>query len=346
MSQQLIFDNNVAACLQAIIAEQKPGRTFVIADENTARYTPLTDAETIVMPAGDVAKNLDTAVFVWQTLSDRAATRHDLVVNFGGGVVTDLGGFCAATYKRGMPFVNVPTTLLGAVDAAVGGKTGINFGGFKNQVGAFAPAMAVIISTRYFATLPPSELLSGYAEMVKHGLLTGMSEFAELLRFDILNKAAGPEMLDLLARSVQVKQRIVEADPTEKGLRKALNLGHTVGHALEELALRANRPVPHGYAVAWGLVAAVALSHIRQGLDTKTVHALADFVSANYPAPAITCDDYDEILALMANDKKNTRPGQITFTLLSAPGQPVINATATPAEITAALDLMRDLLHI
>lgn len=341
------------------VAAIQPKQVFVLADTNTEKIArsiagslAIDGAKLIVIPAGDVNKNLESLSAVWQALTDARATRHDLLINVGGGMVTDLGGFAAATYKRGMPFVNVPTTLLGAVDAAVGGKTGINFGGYKNQVGAFAPAREVIISSVFFKSLPQTELLSGYAEMVKHGLLTSAAEFRRLAELDIL--AADDEtMLGLLRTSVQVKEGIVAQDPTEKGLRKALNLGHTVGHAFEELAMERRRPVPHGYAVAWGLVAMAVLSKLTAGLDSETLNRLAAFVRANYnpasvngPALSVTCDDYPTLLSLMRSDKKNADADHITFTLLSAPGHPLINQVVDAPTIQTALDITRDLLGL
>lgn len=345
MMQKVIFSNDVSGELRRIVDGLNPGRVFVVTDSNTAVLNPLPEAIPISIAAGDTNKNLEQASVVWDALSRARATRHDLLVNVGGGVVTDLGGFAAATYKRGMPFVNVPTTLLGAVDAAVGGKTGVNFGGYKNQVGVFAPAAAVIISTVYYGSLPTAELLSGYAEMLKHALLDGPAQTAAALATDIT--AADPDtLLDMLRQSVAVKQRIVAADPTERGLRKALNLGHTVGHALEELALERRQPVPHGYAVAWGLVTAAVLSRMLAGLDSDTLQQVAAYVRSHYPAPAVSCDDYPRLLQLMANDKKNTQAGVITFTLLQAPGAPLTDRTVAADDITAALDITRDLLGV
>lgn len=240
-----------------------------------------------------------------------------------------------------MRFVNVPTTLLSAVDAAVGGKTGINFGGYKNEIGVFNEADAVVISTRFFPTLPAEELKSGYAEMLKHGLLESEAEFRSLLASDP-GELSADDLLRLLERSVEVKRRIVEADPTEKGLRKALNLGHTAGHAFESLAMRRGRPVPHGYAVAWGCVVELVLSHLCEGFPSADLHLFAGYVRRNYGAPSITCSDYAELLELMSHDKKNSR-GHINFTLLRRPGELRLDVTPDEKEITAALDIFRDL---
>lgn len=352
--QKLIFTSDPGRELDGVLAEMAPGKVFVLVDENTSRLVLpaaaatsayLAKATPITIPAGDAHKNLETLSAIWERLSREGVTRTSALVNLGGGVVTDIGGFAAATFKRGIRFVNVPTTLLGAVDAAVGGKTGINFAGLKNEIGVFREADAVIISTVYFSTLPLTELLSGYAEMLKHGALEGTEQLARLLGYDIDSEDVDLDrLLEMLRDSVMVKKRVVESDPTEKGLRKALNLGHTVGHALESHALERNRPVPHGYAVAWGLVCALVLSHMALGYPSASLHQVACFVREKYGTPEVSCDDYPRLLELMAHDKKNASAGEVTFTLLSEPGKPEINRTANPDDIRAALDIMRDLL--
>lgn len=352
--QKLIFTSAPGTELDKVLAEMRPGKVFVLADDNTVRLLPglrekeskyLSGAQVITIPAGDAHKNLETLSHIWMQLSQKGATRTSVLVNFGGGVVTDIGGFAAATFKRGIRFINVPTTLLGAVDAAVGGKTGINFAGLKNEIGVFREAEAVVVSTVFFNTLPQAELLSGYAEMLKHGALQGEETLLRLLGFDIDSDNLDLDaLLDMLRESVMVKKRVVESDPTEQGLRKTLNLGHTIGHALESLALERNRPVPHGYAVARGLVGALVLSHIKAGYPSPSLHSIAAFVKDKYGAPVITCDDYPRLLELMTHDKKNTTPDAVNFTLLSAPGKPEINRTASPEEIKTALDITRDLL--
>ena len=249
--QSLIFTNLVASTLDKTIKELSPNGIFVLVDENTEKYVlpriksesvAIATAPVIKIKAGDTNKNIEALAHVWKQLGDSGATRSSLLVNIGGGMVTDLGAFAASTFKRGIRFINIPTTLLAAVDASVGGKTGINFNGLKNEVGTFCEADTVIISTSFFNTLPAEELKSGYAEMLKHALLTSADEFNALTTTDI-TLLQEDELLDLLRRSVEVKRRIVVEDPHEHGLRRALNLGHTAGHAFETMAMERKKPI-------------------------------------------------------------------------------------------------------
>ena len=346
-----LFTSQPVEALKQALAQLEPCSAFALTDENVfakvIRPNPelhdFLSPRLYVMPAGEEAKTLEQTAKVWDWLSENGATRKSVLVNIGGGVVTDLGGFTAATYMRGIPHINVPTSLLGAVDAAFGGKTGIDFGGLKNLVGAFRQPTAVIVCADFFATLPREELLSGYGEMLKHALLDG----PDLLR-DTLDAAddirLGKVDPDLLRRNIAVKSRIVSQDPEEGGLRRVLNLGHTVGHAIEEWRLAGQRPVPHGYAVAWGLTAELALSVVYHGLKSDVLRAVGKTVSRLYGSPGLTCDDYPALLALMQRDKKNPTAADISFAPLPAPGTPALHAVHTPAEISAAIDLARDLL--
>lgn len=353
MAQQLLFTADISATLDQILEGYAYDRLFLLTDENTRRSclpllsasTKLATADLICIEPDDTHKTLQSLASVWQALSDRHATRRSVMVNLGGGMVTDLGGFAAATFKRGIRYFNLPTTLLGAVDAAVGGKTGINFNGLKNEVGAFAPAEAVLVTTAFFASLSREHLLSGFAEMLKHGLISSPAVYEPLFSLD-LTRPDSPEMLARLEESIAVKRRVVEEDPFEKGLRKSLNLGHTIGHAFESLSHHRHQPVQHGYAVAWGLVGELILSHRRLGFPLDTLRRFASYVREHYGTFVITCDDYDYLCERMTHDKKNAASDAINFTLLSDVGQVVINQTATRDEITLALDLYRDLFGI
>lgn len=356
MAQKILFTNHPGDTLDKLVPKMSPSSVFVLVDSNTKSFVlPVLSADSqvvanatiITCPAGDMNKNLESLQRIWQSLTQSGASRRAVLINVGGGVVTDMGGFAAATFKRGIRCINIPTTVLGAVDAAVGGKTGVNFNSLKNHIGVFAPAEAVIISSLFFPTLSQQEILSGYAEIIKHALLDGPKQFADTMSYSVVNSPSDPDrLLALIKESVGVKERIVAQDPKEVGIRRALNLGHTIGHAFESLALKRLSPIPHGYAVAWGLVAEGVLAHIMEGFPSETLHTLADYVYANYGAFDITCDDYPALLGFMRQDKKNADPGHINFTLLRAPGDFAIDCTATDEQITAALDIYRDLLHI
>ncbi len=350
--QELIFTNRVAAALDRLTAEMGDIRLFILTDDNTRRLVlPLLSRQSsaaaraypITVPPGDVNKNLGSLSAIWTVLQQGGANRKSVMINLGGGMITDMGGFAASTFKRGIRFINIPTTLLSAVDAAVGGKTGINFNGLKNEVGVFNEADAVIISTCYFSTLPREELLSGYAEMLKHGLIDSRDSYDRLLSCRIAD--ADPErLLALLRESVMVKRRIVKEDPHENGIRRALNVGHTAGHAFESLAMRRGHPVPHGYAVAWGCVVELVLSHMLTRFPSAELHRFSIYIYENYGAPDISCGDYNELLELMHHDKKNTGR-DINFTLLADVGHILIDRTAGEDDIKTALDIFRDLMH-
>ena len=255
-------------------------------------------------------------------------------------MVTDLGGFAAATFKRGIAYINIPTTLLAMVDASVGGKTGINFNGLKNEIGAFAPAVSVLLETEFLRSLDAHNFFSGYAEMLKHGLISTSQHLDELLAFDT-DQPDYTQLKELVGQSVQVKEDIVEQDPKEHGIRKSLNLGHTIGHAFESLALAEDRPVLHGYAVAWGLVCELYLSHLKTGFPKERLRQVVQFVRQNYGAFTFTCQHYDRLYELMQHDKKNTA-GVINFTLLKDVGDICLNQTADKDTIFETLDFYRE----
>lgn len=337
------YANDIQSAAKQTIESLDPDRVFILCDKNTERHClPLLaqdEATLICIDSSDEAKNIDTLTQVWHTLQEGGATRHSLLLNLGGGMVTDLGGFAAATFKRGIRFVNIPTTLLAMVDAAVGGKTGINFGGLKNEVGCFRDADEVVIHTPFLATLDAANLRAGYAEMLKHALLTGRKMWADHLLYD-LAKPDLKVLQDMVRQSIEVKQHIVSEDPHEKGLRKVLNLGHTIGHAIESLALK-RTPLLHGYAVAYGLIAELYLSAAQAGFPTEALHQTVNFVRTYYGRPDIGCNDYDALYALMMHDKKNCG-NDINFTLLADIGQPLINQRVTRPLINEALDFLRD----
>lgn len=344
--QKVILSKDLQQSLTEAIAACKYDLLFVLCDETTERfclpvvadYECMKTAQRIVIKDTDTNKTLDSVTHVWSELQRLGATRHSLMINLGGGMVTDLGGFAASTFKRGIQYINIPTTLLSMVDASVGGKTGINFGGLKNEIGVFNNASSVILDATFLRTMDHEDLLSGYAEMLKHGLISNDKMWAELLNLENL------ENLDILGRmvaeSVAVKQRIVTEDPTEQGIRKALNLGHTAGHAFESMALE-RKPILHGYAVAYGLIVELYLCCVKMGFPQNKMRQTVSFIKENYGRMAITCDDYPHLIALMHHDKKNTG-NDINFTLLGDIGDIRINQTASEEDIKDALDFYRE----
>ena len=345
--QKVVISENLTEALATAIAECEHDRTFILVDETTERCClPIVSgldcvrgAQIIVIGATDSHKTLESLSHVWEALGEGGATRHSLLINIGGGMVTDLGGFAASTFKRGINYINIPTTLLSMVDASVGGKTGINFRGLKNEIGVFSNASTVILDTTFLKTLDAENICSGYAEMLKHGLISNEKMWAELINFDL----ARPDLQQLqtmVADSVAVKQRIVTEDPLEQGIRKALNLGHTVGHAFESFALK-HSPILHGYAVAYGLISELNLSTVKTGFPSDKMHQTVSFIKEHYGKMAITCDDYPTLLELMTHDKKNVA-GTINFTLLGGIGDIRINQTATKEDIYEALDFYRE----
>ena len=348
MKQKVVISGNLERDLVNAISECEHDRIFVLTDETTQQlcwpkiknFKALKNSTPIIIKATDTHKNLDTLSQVWQALSNGGATRHSLMINLGGGMVTDLGGFAASTFKRGIDFINIPTTLLAMVDASVGGKTGINFGGLKNEIGVFSDSRFVIINTQFLDTLDHDNICSGYAEMLKHGLISDEHTWAELVTFDLDNPDLS-QLQRMVAESIKVKERIVEADPHEHGIRKALNLGHTMGHAFESFAMRRGTPILHGYAVAYGLISELYMSARKTAFPTDRMHQTVRFIRENYGTFNITCDDYPTLIELMHHDKKNTS-GIINFTLLGNVGDIRINQTANEEEIKEALDFFRE----
>lgn len=358
MDQSIIISKNIKAELADAISECEHDKLFVLTDETTREkcwpilrdHQSLKDAQPITIEATDTHKNLASLCQVWQGLQAGGATRHSCLVNIGGGMVTDLGGFAASTFKRGINFINIPTTLLAMVDASVGGKTGINFGGLKNEIGVFNDARFVIIDTNFLQSLDALNLRSGYAEMLKHGLISNEKHWGELLRFNLSDPDLD-RLKTMVAESVQVKERIVKGDPTEQGLRKALNLGHTFGHAFESFSLNSALPssnsrsstptLLHGYAVAFGLICELYLSTVKLGFPADKMQQTVRFIRDYYGTYNITCNDYPELISLMMHDKKNTA-GIINFTLLGDIGDIRINQTATEEEMKEALDFFRE----
>lgn len=347
-SQEVIISKDLEKSVTQAIERCPYDRLFVLTDTTTVElcwpvirdFACLSSATMITIGSTDDNKTLESLSHVWTSLQQGGATRHSLLVNLGGGMVTDLGGFAASTFKRGIKYINIPTTLLSMVDASVGGKTGINFGGFKNEIGVFNKPSSVILDTVFLQTLDYPNIASGYAEMLKHGLISNTANWAELLNFDIEN-IDYERLTEMVASSVAIKQRVVEIDPTEKGLRKVLNLGHTVGHAIESLAMEENRTLLHGYAVAWGLICELYLSSVLNGFPVDKMRQTVQFIKAKYGQFDFDCKKYERIYELMRHDKKNVG-NTINFALLADIGDIRLDQTATKELIFESLDFFRE----
>ena len=311
-------------------------QVFILTDENVAMFwLPETEhwlgcehAVEIVLKPGEKYKTLQTAQRIWKTLMKHHADRQTVVVNLGGGVITDLGGFVASCYQRGIRFVNVPTTLLAMVDAAIGGKTGVDFGGCKNQIGTFAEPMEVWISPIFLSTLPQREILSGMAEMVKYGFIA----------YPPMLKVTPDNYQEYLLTAGKLKREIVTQDYKEQGFRKVLNFGHTIGHAIESHCLNKDNPLLHGEAVALGMGAALWLSVQLCHLDETVLHNFEGQLPVLLSEAETKLDvaDIEPVMRYLAHDKKN-KNGKEQFVLIEAPGLPKLDVEVAPTKVKEAL---------
>ncbi|AQG80818.1 3-dehydroquinate synthase [Spirosoma montaniterrae] len=329
----------IAESLPAFLNTYDFSAIAVIADNHTSKFCypdvkPLLPKHTLVrIKAGEEQKHLATCELIWDALTRASFDRHALVLNLGGGVIGDMGGFCAATYKRGIAFAQLPTTLLAQVDASVGGKLGVDFNGFKNHIGVFEQPNAVLIDPTFLTTLPERELRSGFAEIIKHCLIADADMWAEIRRRD-LDEQNWPA---LVAHSVAVKQRVVAQDPTEKGLRKILNFGHTLGHAVEtHFLLQPRKRLLHGEAIAVGMVAEAFIAFQKKMIDQDLLTQIEEYVFAVYGKVRLSEADVEPILALTLQDKKN-RGQQVQMALLDGPGSCAYGIPVTLAEMRRGL---------
>lgn len=329
--------------MESIIAKYPQDQVFVVTDEHVEQHLMMLGLSTfpsLVLSAGEEHKTLAAVERIWQFLLEHGATRSALLINVGGGVMSDLGGFAAATYKRGIDYINVPTTLLSMVDAAAGGKTGFDYEHVKNAIGAFHAPIHIAIDTRVLATLSGRNLLSGLAEMIKHALIAAPEELPILLAMDADSDFTSEAFDRCIQRSIAIKERIVAEDPKDQGLRRILNFGHTIGHAIEALSVEHGQPLEHGYAVMYGIIAELYLSHVLLGLDKQVVSQLATYMVTTYGRIHVSCKQYDRLIALMRQDKKNTTAEAICFTLLKQTGEPVFDQIAQENLIREALDYL------
>lgn len=338
-----VFIAPLSETLPRFIEQQNPSSLALLVDNHTARYCyplvkPLLPKHTLIrIPAGETHKQLATCETIWGALTRANVDRHGLLLNLGGGVVGDMGGFCAATYKRGIAFAQLPTTLLSQVDASVGGKLGIDFQGLKNHIGVFQLPTAVLIDTAFLGTLPERELRSGFAEVIKHCLIADADEWARIRRYDL-------EDLDwsrTVAHSIAIKERVVAQDPTEKGLRKILNFGHTLGHAVETHFLPRQRGrLLHGEAIAAGMVMEAYLSFKLGLIEESLLEQIEEYLFAVYGRVSLKDEDVEPILSHTLQDKKN-RAGQVRMSLIDGPGRCSYDIPVSKTFMRQALDYYR-----
>lgn len=339
------FNENGYESLNSFLSESNYSNLFIIVDNNTEEFclpkflpyleTNLT-IEIVEFEAGEANKNIETCVQIWNVLTELGADRKSLVINLGGGVVTDLGGFVASTFKRGIDFIHIPTTLLSMVDASVGGKNGVDLGNLKNQIGVINVPKMVLIDTQYLDTLSKNEMRSGLAEMLKHGLIYDTGYWKKFLDLKAIDFA---DFDELIYRSVEIKNEIVTEDPTEKNIRKALNFGHTLGHAIESYFLENENKTTllHGEAIAIGMILESYISLEKGLLTSNEYQVIKSTINAIYDAVVFEENDIAPILELLIHDKKNEY-GNIQFALIDGIGKIKINQTVENNLILKAFD--------
>jgi 3-dehydroquinate synthase len=345
-SCSIYVSENISKDIIRFLKANKKGysKLFVLVDENSLKHCypwlvasvpQLAEAEIIEIESGEENKTIEICTQIWSLLSEYGADRNSLFINLGGGVICDLGGFAASCFKRGIPFINIPTTLLSQVDASVGGKTGINSDHLKNEVGLFSSPAAVFVSTRFLSTINARHLLSGFAEIIKHALISDSKQWEKITEcsFDDLD-----ELNTCIMASIVLKNEVVMQDPTEKGLRKILNFGHSIGHALETFFMEQNgaHHLLHGEAVAIGIVCESYLSHKVCKLKKEELETITKFVLKTYQPVIMDSIYFNRLVELMKHDKKNNS-GAINFSLLSSIGKCEINKSASADLIIESL---------
>ena len=344
-----IYIGHIQHAIRHFVRDGQFSRHCVLVDENTGlhclpilqKYLADVELDVITIPAGETHKNIRTCEFIWKTMMEQKLDRNALVINLGGGVIGDMGGFCAGTFKRGAHFVQVPTTLLSQVDASVGGKLGIDFADVKNSIGLFKDPGAVFIDPVFLGTLPLREIRSGFAEIIKHCLIADREKWETVRKIESLEEV---RWTPLIVHSVLIKKQIVESDPFEKGLRKALNFGHTIGHAVESFFLESAEPLLHGEAIAIGMICESYLSQTEIGLPEDQLSEVLKFIRKIYPQPVIPAAAFEKLLGLMLNDKKNIG-GRINFSLINPVGQVQVNQETTAEQIRASLSFYNSLVN-
>lgn len=336
--------------LNEYINQAKHSAIFILVDSNThehclSRFLQRLETdqsfEIIEMEAGEESKNIETCSGIWSTLSELGADRKSLLINLGGGVVTDLGGFVASTFKRGIAYINVPTTLLSMVDASVGGKTGVDLGNLKNQIGVITQPEMVLIDSKYLNTLPANEMRSGLAEILKHGLISSEAYWKKTTN---LQELTIEDLDGLISESVSIKTKVVQEDPREENQRKTLNFGHTFGHAIEShfLTHPEKSKLLHGEAVAVGMIMATFISTKITDFPKEKLTSITEKILDIFPKVNLEETDFEKIVELLKFDKKNTH-GNINFVLLKDIGQPVIDCRVPENIMLEALDFYMEI---
>lgn len=332
--------------LNTFLSENSFSKIFILVDENTHEYClPILlgnleseiSFEILEVEPGEEMKNIQTANHLWEILTEMHADRKALVINLGGGVITDMGGFVASTFKRGIPFINIPTTLLAMCDAAIGGKTGIDLMHYKNMVGTFSFPEQIFVYPQFLETLPYKELRSGFAEMLKHGLIADKAHWENLIQ---IHKLDVEGIFPHIQTSMDIKQSVVEKDFHEKNVRKTLNFGHTIGHAIESLYLEKGNPILHGEAVALGMICETHLSFLEGLVSEEDAESIISNISRYYAFLDLSDFKGDDIFKLLLNDKKNEET-KINFSLLSGIGSCVFDYQCKTKNIQSSLDFYK-----
>lgn len=330
-TSQIVFNKECYIVLNQYIKSNNFSKIFILVDSNTSKYclphflsklSLNNKTETIEIKSGEEHKTINTCTHLWAALSDLGADRKSLLINLGGGVITDMGGFVACTFRRGIKYINIPTTLLAMVDASVGGKTGVDLGTLKNQIGIINSGDLVLIDTDYLKTLPQNQFNSGVSEMLKHGLISGDDYWTKMLKYLM----DGKNIDELIYQSILIKASIVDEDPNEHGLRKTLNFGHTLGHAIESYFLqnKSKKDLLHGEAIAIGMILEMYLSNKKTNFPKEKMNKIKEAILSIFPKVEFKNDDYSKIISLLIFDKKNNY-GNINFVLLEDIGKPVLD---------------------
>lgn len=344
INSEIYLGNDVFVLLNEYLFAYEKSKFFLLVDQNTlnscasqliSHVKALEKAEIIEIESGEENKTIDICYQLWKTLADYNADRNTLLINLGGGVISDMGGFVASTYKRGIDFINIPTTLLAQIDASVGGKVGVDLDGLKNMVGLFNEPKAVFIYPDFLKTLDKRQMLSGYAEALKHALILDKKYWNQLKKGMLSDSSF---WLELISASIKIKNQIVLNDPTEKNERKLLNFGHTIGHAIETHYLSGDDlPLLHGEAIVIGMICEAYISTKVNGLSEEQLKEITSTFSKFYKLPTLKMEEYHLMLELMKNDKKNTK-SNLNFTLLTAIGSATFNHPVETALIIDAFD--------